>query len=68
MVDVKNMMDGEATSIHWHGIFQSTTPYMDGVPMVTQCEILEGTTFRYKFPVPQSGTFFWHSHSGKVYS
>lgn len=27
-----------ATSIHWHGIYQDGTPYMDGTVGVTQCK------------------------------
>lgn len=37
----------ETTSIHWHGLLQRQTPYMDGVSMVTQCPILPHTSFRY---------------------
>jgi FtsP/CotA-like multicopper oxidase with cupredoxin domain len=38
---------------------------MDGVPMVTQCSIHEGDTFRYDFIANNEGTHFWHSHDGK---
>ncbi|XP_031333114.1 laccase-4-like isoform X2 [Photinus pyralis] len=55
---------GESTSIHWHGYHQKASPYMDGVPFVTQCPIQPGTTFRYRFTAEQSGTHFWHSHTG----
>jgi FtsP/CotA-like multicopper oxidase with cupredoxin domain len=37
---------------------------MDGVPMVTQCSILEGDTFRYDFTAKNEGTHYWHSHDG----
>lgn len=62
VADVRNL--AESTTIHWHGIKQMGTPYMDGVPFVTQCPIPEYTTFRYSF-TPTSrdvGTYFWHSH------
>ncbi|RZF37166.1 hypothetical protein LSTR_LSTR014886 [Laodelphax striatellus] len=37
---------------------------MDGVPMITQCPILEHQIFRYTFKPDNPGLFFWHSHSG----
>lgn len=36
VVDVTNRMAGTSTTIHWHGIHQRQTPYMDGVPYITQ--------------------------------
>ncbi len=52
----------EATSIHWHGIL--VPPEMDGVPGVSFAGIQSGETFTYRFPVMQSGTYWYHSHSG----
>lgn len=50
------------TSIHWHGIL---LPFqMDGVPGVTFPGIKPGETFTYEFPLIQSGTYWYHSHSG----
>lgn len=63
-VDVINQMMGEATTIHWHGIHHMRTPFMDGVPMVTQCPIPPHTTFRYTFEADHEGTHWWHSHTG----
>lgn len=58
---VTNML-GEDTSIHWHGIL---LPFqMDGVPGVSFPGIRPRETFLYEFPVRQSGTFWYHSHSG----
>ena len=52
----------EDTSIHWHGII---LPFnMDGVPGVSFPGIKPGETFVYRFPVRQSGTYWYHSHSG----
>ncbi|CAG9772969.1 unnamed protein product [Ceutorhynchus assimilis] len=64
IVDVKNHLMSEGTTIHWHGQHQKETPYMDGVPYVTQCPIPPKTTFRYNFKATQAGTHFWHSHLG----
>ncbi|OYZ23561.1 MAG: copper resistance protein CopA [Bdellovibrio sp. 28-41-41] len=52
----------EATSIHWHGVL--VPPQMDGVPGVSFAGIKPGETFTYRFPVHQSGTYWYHSHSG----
>ena len=52
----------EDTSIHWHGII---LPYqMDGVPGISFKGIPPGETFTYRFKVAQTGTYWYHSHSG----
>jgi CopA family copper-resistance protein len=58
---VTNRLD-EDTSIHWHGLL---VPFQfDGVPGVSFPGIRPGETFVYEFPVVQSGTYWYHSHSG----
>ena len=52
----------ETSSIHWHGIILPTT--MDGVPGLSFPGIPPGETFEYRFTVNQSGTYWYHSHSG----
>ena len=52
----------EPTSIHWHGIRLPTG--MDGVPGLSFRGIMPGETFTYRFPVTQTGTYWYHSHSG----
>lgn len=64
IVDVKNHLMSEGTTIHWHGMHQRNSPYMDGVPHVSQCPIPAGQTFRYNFNAENAGTHFWHSHLG----
>lgn len=66
IVDVKNHLLGESTTIHWHGLHQRETPYMDGVPHISQCAIPPGSTFRYEFLADNPGTHFWHSHIGEL--
>ena len=52
----------EDSSVHWHGIL---LPFeMDGVPGVSFPGIKAGETFTYRFPVRQSGTYWYHSHTG----
>lgn len=64
IVDVKNRLMSEGTSIHWHGMHQRNSPFMDGVPHVSQCPIPPGHNFRYNFIAENAGTHFWHSHLG----
>jgi len=52
----------EDTSIHWHGMILPTE--MDGVPGLSYAGIKPGETFEYQFKVQQSGTYWYHSHSG----
>jgi len=59
-ISVRNTL-GEPTSIHWHGILLPNA--MDGVPGLTFRGIPPGETFSYRFPVRQSGTYWYHSHS-----
>lgn len=60
-IRVHNEMD-ETTSIHWHGLI---VPYeMDGVPGISFDGIPPKSTFTYTFKLQQSGTYWYHSHSG----
>ncbi|MGY9105916.1 MAG: multicopper oxidase domain-containing protein, partial [Alphaproteobacteria bacterium] len=60
-INVKNNLD-TSTSIHWHGLI---LPFkMDGVPTISFDGIKPGETFTYNFPIIQSGTYWYHSHSG----
>ncbi|KAI0159521.1 multicopper oxidase-domain-containing protein [Xylariaceae sp. FL1272] len=64
VVNVKNEA-ANATSLHWHGIFQNGTNWMDGAAGLTQCPIAPGQSFQYKFNVTQqAGTYFYHGHQG----
>ncbi len=60
VIHVKNTLDVE-TSVHWHGILLPN--YQDGVPYLTTPPIAPGTTFTYSFPLKQSGTYWYHSHT-----
>lgn len=63
-VDVTNQLETEGVSIHWHGIRQYGTPWSDGAADITQCPIMPGETFVYKFTVDRPGTYFYHAHYG----
>lgn len=61
-LSVTNGLKDEDSSIHWHGLL---VPFQyDGVPGVSFPGISPGKTFVYEFPVIQSGTYWYHSHSG----
>lgn len=61
-VELVNRMADMPTSIHWHGI--RLPAEMDGVPGLSFRGVAPGQTFTYRFPVKQSGTYWYHSHSG----
>jgi CopA family copper-resistance protein len=60
IINVTNKMD-EETSVHWHGIILPN--FFDGVPYLTTPPIKPGTTFQYRIPINQSGTYWYHSHT-----
>ncbi|GAB5487772.1 MAG: copper resistance system multicopper oxidase [Parasphingorhabdus sp.] len=58
---VHNMLD-EDSSVHWHGLL---LPFQfDGVPGLSFPGIKPGGNFTAEFDVRQSGTYWYHSHSG----
>ena len=60
-LSVTNNLDVDS-SIHWHGLL---VPFQyDGVPGVSFPGIKPRSTFVYEFPINQSGTYWYHSHSG----
>ena len=60
-LNVTNTLDVDS-SVHWHGLL---VPFQyDGVPGISFPGIRPGETFTYEFPVRQSGTYWYHSHSG----
>ncbi|KIY01810.1 uncharacterized protein Z520_01948 [Fonsecaea multimorphosa CBS 102226] len=58
----------EGTSLHWHGLLQTGTPYEDGVPGITQCPIAPGQTFTYSFNADLYGTSWYHAHYSAQYA
>ncbi len=59
-IHVHNEMDVD-TSLHWHGLL--VPPGMDGVPYLSFPPIAPRSTFTYEFPIRQSGTYWYHSHT-----
>ncbi|RAL63290.1 hypothetical protein DID88_004366 [Monilinia fructigena] len=56
------------TAMHWHGLLQKGTQYMDGVPAVSQCPIAPGDSFTYTFKADLYGSSWYHSHYSAQYA
>ncbi|OQV15617.1 putative L-ascorbate oxidase [Hypsibius exemplaris] len=67
-VTVHNAFDDETTSVHFHGLHMTDNPWMDGVAGLTQHPIPPMSSFTYRFNATQTGTFWYHSHSGHQYA
>ena len=69
IVHVNNFLD-QGTSLHWHGMFMNSTPFMDGIAGFSQCPIPGGGgRLTYKFKIDgQYGSYWWHSHSKMQYT
>ncbi len=52
----------EPTSVHWHGLIVPAD--QDGVPGISYPGIAPGESFTHRFTLVQSGTYWFHSHSG----
>jgi FtsP/CotA-like multicopper oxidase with cupredoxin domain len=65
VVTVRNHLETENTGIHWHGIRQHGSPWADGTVGVTQCPILPGETFTYRFVVDRVSD---RSHTRRLYT
>ena len=57
-----NTLGDEDASLHWHGILLPAN--MDGVPGLSFHGIGPCEQYLYQFDVKQSGTYWYHSHSG----
>ncbi|KAH9998721.1 laccase [Russula vinacea] len=68
---VDNLNDSSmdlATSVHWHGIAQKHTNYVDGAGFITQCPLVPDESFLYQFnALNQTGTYWYHSHFKNQY-
>lgn len=60
IIRVHNFMKME-TSIHWHGILLPNKE--DGVPNLNTAPVKPGETHTFTFPLIQSGTYWYHSHT-----
>ncbi|MBI4041791.1 MAG: multicopper oxidase domain-containing protein [Deltaproteobacteria bacterium] len=61
VIHVTNTLS-EPTTLHWHGVL---VPWnMDGPAFSNSKLILPGETFTFRFPIQQTGTYWYHSHTG----
>lgn len=67
-IKVTNNLTDEGTSLHWHGILQTGTPFYDGVPSVSQCPIAPGKSLTYTFKADLHGSSWYHSHYSAQYA
>ncbi|KAI0872421.1 multicopper oxidase-domain-containing protein [Hypoxylon argillaceum] len=67
VVNIKNNLKLNGTSIHWHGMRQLGTNIQDGANGVTECPLPPGATKTYTFRLTQYGTSWYHSHFSAQY-
>ncbi|KAI1341323.1 multicopper oxidase-domain-containing protein [Xylariaceae sp. FL0016] len=67
VINVKNSLRLNGTSIHWHGMRQLGTNIQDGVNGVTECPVPPGSSKTYKFRATQYGSSWYHSHFSAQY-
>ncbi|KAL9572610.1 hypothetical protein ACKAV7_003443 [Fusarium commune] len=67
LVNVRNNLGNQSTSLHFHGLFMNGSNHMDGPSQVTQCPIQPGESFLYNFTITQPGTYWYHSHTESQY-
>ncbi|KAI1177040.1 multicopper oxidase-domain-containing protein [Nemania sp. FL0916] len=68
VINIKNSLRLNGTSIHWHGMRQLGTNIQDGANGVTECPLRPGATKTYKFRLTQYGTSWYHSHFSAQYA
>ncbi len=61
-ITVRNGLPKGQTSLHWHGLLVPNSE--DGVPYLTTPPIEAGDSRVYQFKLRQSGTYWYHSHTG----
>lgn len=67
VVNTKNNLGNETTSLHFHGMYQAGTPQSDGPVGLTQCPIQPGSSYTYTFTASPAGTHWYHSHDRGQY-
>jgi len=67
VINVRNSLQHNGTSMHWHGVRMLNSCQHDGVNGVTECPIPPGGTVQYRFRCTQHGTSWYHSHFSAQY-
>lgn len=63
-ITIRNNLQVEGITIHWHGLHMVDNFWNDGAAFVSQCPINGGAKFTYIVRADNSGTHWWHAHSG----
>ena len=63
-ITVRNNLQLEGITLHWHGLHMLDNYWNDGAAFVSQCPISSGIEFTYVVRADNSGTHWWHAHSG----
>ncbi len=58
VLTIHNQLGNETTGLHFHGIDQVYTGWMDGPSGVTQCPVPPGSSITYTFLADKPGTFW----------
>jgi len=66
-ITVRNMLQSNGTSIHWHGFRMLNKNIQDGVNGVTECAVAPGDLKTYEFQATEYGTTWYHSHFSHQY-
>jgi FtsP/CotA-like multicopper oxidase with cupredoxin domain len=66
-VTIRNKMQHNGTSIHWHGLRQLNSVTQDGVNGITECALAPGDAKTYQFKATEYGTSWYHSHFSGQY-
>ncbi|KAF2727245.1 laccase precursor [Polyplosphaeria fusca] len=66
-VTIRNKMQHNGTSIHWHGLRQLNSNIQDGVNGITECALAPGDSKTYQFRLTEYGTTWFHSHFSGQY-
>ncbi|KAF2196616.1 hypothetical protein GQ43DRAFT_382858 [Delitschia confertaspora ATCC 74209] len=66
-VTLRNKLQHNGTSIHWHGIRQVGTNPQDGANGITECALAPGDVKTYQFRATEYGTSWYHSHFSGQY-
>ncbi|KAF2998521.1 hypothetical protein E8E13_004478 [Curvularia kusanoi] len=67
VVNARNSLGNQATSLHFHGMFQQGSAQSDGPVALTQCAIQPGDSYTYSFVANPAGTHWYHSHNKGQY-